>query len=346
MAYIGGTTTFPDICGTFTYGEVEDYCIEILSNEICGFTALNTVTQPTCLGVSNGSISVSVSGGTPDYIYSWTSGQSSANLENLGAGSYVLTVTDQAGCDTTMSFVLSYQTTLSANISSTNPSCNGGNDGSATAVVTGGNTYTYLWSNGGTTATIENLSSGAYSVNIIDDQGCEAQASANLSNPAAHQASFTTTSNDLTVTTNNTSTSGTYSWDFGDGNTSSQTNPSHTYDEPGNYTICLSVTTSCGTFNTCNTVPILSVSSIEEEIVISSVVYPNPAENTLFVQVNSARVQAIRVVDISGKELLKQNISSEITELSVSELASGMYFIHLIDGTQKTVSINRFVIKK
>jgi PKD repeat protein len=346
MAYIGGTTTFPNVCGTFVYGEVEDYCVEILSNEICGFTAVNTVTQPTCLGISNGSIAVTVSGGTPDYTYSWSGGQSTASLENLDAGNYVLTVTDQTGCDTTMSFVLSYQNILSASVSTSNPSCNGGNDGSATAVVTGGNTYTYLWSNGGTTATLENLTFGTYSVTVTDDQGCTTQASGNLSNPAAHQASFTTTSNDLTVTTNNTSTSGTYSWDFGDGTTSTETNPTHTYNDPGNYTICLTLTTSCGTFNTCNTVNILSVSSIEEAVVISSVVYPNPAENTLFVQVNSSRAHAIKVLDISGKELLKQTISSELTEISVADLATGMYLVHVLDEAQKTLTINRFVVKK
>ncbi len=71
------------------------------------------------------------------------------------------------------------------------------------------------------------------------------------------EAGFTSSVNGLEVDFTNTSTNGdSYSWDFGDGNSSTEENPNHSYDEDGTYTVVLSVTNECGTVE------------IEEEITI------------------------------------------------------------------------------
>ncbi len=73
-------------------------------------------------------------------------------------------------------------------------------------------------------------------------------------------AGYTSTSNGLTVDFDNTSTNATsYSWDFGDGNTSTEEDPSHTYDDDGTYAVELTATNDCGSVTTTETVVVVTV---------------------------------------------------------------------------------------
>jgi hypothetical protein len=347
LAYQGtGQTTLPPVCGTFTYGEVEDYCVEILENEICGFVVTSTVTQPTCEQVQNGSISVSVTGGASGYTYTWSNDEATSNITNLSEGTFELVLADQAGCDTTLSFELAFTTELDVTIETTNPLCAAANDGTLTALATGGNGITYQWQNGPSTAAYVGVGAGVYTVTATDDQGCLISESATLTDPAAHQASFTMTSDDLIVTLNNTSTAGTVAWTFGDGETSTVSSPTHTYTAYGTYTICVEVTTACGVFEDCQDVELLNTASLEDLVLVSSSVYPNPAQENINILVNSSAAKMIKLIDVSGKELASLPIDGELTTFSVSQFSNGMYFYHLLDATGKVVFTNRFVIEK
>jgi len=154
-------------------------------------TGTPTSTNITCNGLCNGSISgVAVTGGTAPYTYAWSNGASTANLSNLCAGSYTLTVTDNGGCSYTLPIaititqpaVLAVPTPTVSNIT-----CNGLTNGSITVAPTGGTTpYTYAWSpSGGTAATASGLSTGAYTVSVTDANGCTASASATITQPSA-----------------------------------------------------------------------------------------------------------------------------------------------------------------
>ena len=153
----------------------------VLSASITGST------NPSCYGWNNGTATVSVSGGTPNYTYLWSNSQTGATASNLAAGSYSVTVTDSHNCTAVTSTNISQPSQLSAVISSTtNVNCNSGSDGSATVTASGGTVnYTYLWSNGGSTATITNLSSGNYSVTVTDSHSCTAVASTSIDQPPA-----------------------------------------------------------------------------------------------------------------------------------------------------------------
>lgn len=72
-------------------------------------------------------------------------------------------------------------------------------------------------------------------------------------NCAAPVSAFSTVVNDLQVnfTDQTSGTPGSWSWDFGDGNTSTQQNPDHTYSAPGAYQVCLTTTSVCGTNTVC-----------------------------------------------------------------------------------------------
>jgi gliding motility-associated-like protein len=136
--------------------------------------SVNSETNVSCNGGSNGVASVSVSGGTSGYTYSWSpSGGNAATASGLVAGNYSCQVTDANGCTTTQNFTITEPTALSGTPSSTPVSCFGGSNGTASILAAGGTAgYTYLWSNSATTATATGLSAGTYNVNITDVNGC------------------------------------------------------------------------------------------------------------------------------------------------------------------------------
>lgn len=130
-------------------------------------------TDVSCKGGSNGSVSLVASGGNPPYSYQWSNGNSSSNMENLSAGDYQATVTDNDGSMITIPVVITEPEALQSTISITNPSCVNATDGSATLLVSGGTPpYIYKWSTGSTTPTINNLHPGTYGLTITDANNC------------------------------------------------------------------------------------------------------------------------------------------------------------------------------
>jgi hypothetical protein len=127
-----------------------------------------------CFGESTGSATANVSGGTPDYTYLWSDGQTTQIATGLAAGTYEVTVTDANGCEITESITITQPEEILLSTATTNANCSDSDDGTATVTATGGTgTYTYLWSNGQTTATAINLAAGNYSVTVTDENGCQ-----------------------------------------------------------------------------------------------------------------------------------------------------------------------------
>lgn len=135
-------------------------------------------------GNSQGSIDITISGGTPSYIYDWSNGSTSQDLINVQAGPYSCTVTDQNGCEVFInSTVNESQGTLALqNTITTNESCGDG-DGAIDLMITGGTApIAYNWNSGQTVEDISSLSAGNYSCTITDNQGCEIEANATIVN--------------------------------------------------------------------------------------------------------------------------------------------------------------------
>lgn len=152
-------------------------------------TAINSalkITNPSCLGFCNGNVSLTKSGGTPPYSYLWTpTSQTTDSLKNACAGSYTLTITDANLCKVTRTATLTDPTLLVANGSSTNISCFGICDGTATANPSGGTSpYTHSWSNGQKTNSITGLCAGTYTDTIKDKNGCKVLYTATITQPA------------------------------------------------------------------------------------------------------------------------------------------------------------------
>lgn len=131
-----------------------------------------SVTDVTCNGQSTGSATLSVTGGTPGYSYSWAPvGGSSSSASSLPAGSYTVTVTDAGGCVSSTSFNISEPSAITSTTSFTPAGCI--NDGTASVTSSGGSgNHTYLWDNGANTSSITGLASGQYCVTVTDGVGC------------------------------------------------------------------------------------------------------------------------------------------------------------------------------
>lgn len=136
-----------------------------------------TTNDVTCAGGNNGVAQAIATGATPPFTYVWSAGLIGQTITNLPVGNYSLTATDQFGCSATAVATILQPTPLVVNTTVVNESANGACDGSVVTSVTGGvPPYAYMWSNNTTTPTITNLCVGAYTLTVVDANGCSAGA--------------------------------------------------------------------------------------------------------------------------------------------------------------------------
>ncbi|MBM3917876.1 MAG: hypothetical protein FJ349_09775, partial [Sphingomonadales bacterium] len=125
-------------------------------------------------GGSNGTVDVTVSGGTAPYTYAWSNGAITQDIQNRPAGNDTLIVTDAFGC--TYQFVTTVTQPvgpLTINAAISNIGCYGSQAGNIDVTMTGGTPgYTYQWNNTQTTQDLSNLNPGLYSLLVYDANGC------------------------------------------------------------------------------------------------------------------------------------------------------------------------------
>ena len=238
----GPASTSEDVAGL----AAGTYNVAVTDANGCTATDVVTVTEPTLIvltpafvastcGQANGEVSVSAVGGTGAYTYLWddASASTTASVTGLLAGTYNVTVTDAQGCSQTVPATITDGASGTATAVVDNQvSCFGVCDGGATVTMTGGNpAFTYLWSNGETTATATALCVGVNSVDVTDALGCVASATVTITEPAVLTAAITSSTDPLCATvcdgTADVTVAGgtpvyTYSWTSG-GTTANET---------------------------------------------------------------------------------------------------------------------------
>ncbi|TXK73429.1 T9SS type A sorting domain-containing protein [Mesonia sp. K4-1] len=194
----------------------------VIITEPAVLAASGMTTNLSCNGGNDGTIDISVSGGTAPYTYLWSNSATTEDMIGLTAGTYNVTVTDANGCTTTESVTLTEPTMLSALATATNVSCNGGNDGTVDLSVTGGTApYTYAWDNTATTEDMIGLTAGTYNVTVTDANGCTATAAATITESTLLVTNGTITDvsclgsadGSIDVTVTGGTTPYTYAWD-------------------------------------------------------------------------------------------------------------------------------------
>ena len=155
-----------------------------LSNSF--LTASITSSSTTCNGAGDGSLTFSPA--DPTFSYVWNvPGGNGATISGLSAGDYTVTVTDQYGCDTTLTGTITdIPQLVISNVSTNDVTCFGGTNGSAAIAVNGGTApYSITWSNGADGDAISGLIAGGYSANIADANGCTTAADIVIGQPDA-----------------------------------------------------------------------------------------------------------------------------------------------------------------
>jgi gliding motility-associated-like protein len=220
----------------------------------CTLTAsLVSTTNVSCNGGTNGTITVTASGGTSPYSYKRgvQPTQNSPIFTGLAAGSYTIAVTDVNGCLINVPATITQPTAITFTTASTQPNCNGGSTGTATITATGGTgALTYQWGAGAanqTTATATALAAGTYNFTVTDANSCPKTGSVTVAQPTlvvlTQQTVAVTCNGAMNGTATVTATGGTapytYLWAGG------QTTAAITGLNGGTYTVTVTDSKGC-----------------------------------------------------------------------------------------------------
>ena len=130
---------------------------------------------------NDGSINLTVTGGTGPFKYKWSTGDTTKNISNLAPGDYTVTVTDAQPCPAMLTVTILPATIITLNTVAVNTTC-GNTNGSINASISNGGKapYTYLWNTGATTSAITSLTGGNYTLTVTDSNGCKASKSVDI----------------------------------------------------------------------------------------------------------------------------------------------------------------------
>jgi gliding motility-associated-like protein len=164
-------------------------CIQTLNVNIPEapiFTINPVVKNISCFGDKNGSINLNILGGIAPVKLVWDDSAVAGTVRNnLGPGSYTVTITDGKPCTIKRTFIILEPQLLVLQGNTTNAlDCDNANSGAINLLVSGGSApFTYSWSNGATSEDLSNIPAGNYLVSVKDANGCSQQAQYSINRP-------------------------------------------------------------------------------------------------------------------------------------------------------------------
>ncbi len=257
-----GTPILSNLCnGTYTVTVTDAHnCVATNTSTLTqpNLLAANATSSPTaCSGSSTGQVCAAPTGGTTPYTYSWNpSGLNTPCENNLGTGSYVVTVTDANSCSSVQTVIVTTPSVVAPNVGTTAVTCASICDGAALAAPTGGTgAYTYSWTptasitpaQQGTTH-ITNLCPGTYTCVVTDANGCNGTQIFTIGQPPVLNAVIsgqTTTCGSCQGTATVGITGGTGSYTISWNTVPVQTNPTANTLCVGNYTCSVTDHNGC-----------------------------------------------------------------------------------------------------
>lgn len=297
----------------------------------CSIQGINTsilvISELLCEYDTNGVLYSSASGGTAPYSYFWSTGDSLAACGNLGEGTYSVTVTDNNGCTGTADFSLIALSHLQASIDTIiNVTCEGGSDGHASVMAIGGAmTYAYSWSNGNSGPQATSLIEGLVAVTVTDANSCMDMDSGTVG--FLYALPDVDLGPDINVTDSTVTLSPTlnfegYEWSTGD------TTGSITVEANGTYWLIATDANGCSNSDTIDVS--LWPTGVQQLAGLEVLVYPNPAQGFLNIELNHPSVIRWQVVNLQGALVGHGQLAGTQEKINLGSLASGMYFLQLI----------------
>jgi len=158
---------------------------------------IDSIKNASCYGYSDGYVGISISGGNPPYIFQWDNGSGGCCLNNISAGVYTVSITDNVGCTATYQVSIGEPPPLMDSlVQIVKPTCWGSSSGAIDIYTWGGTPpYSYTWSSGHTTEDLFNIPAGIYNLTIKDANGCSITETYQVDEPP--QMTINSTVNDV-----------------------------------------------------------------------------------------------------------------------------------------------------
>lgn len=296
-----------------------------------------------CFGATDGSATATPAGGIPPYNYSWTNGASTNDLNNVGTGTYTVTITDNNGCTAVDSVALNgpaeivVTTTVTSSFGGEDISCVGASDGQArVSAQFGAAPYSYNWSNGQTGNDLIGVVAGTYGVTVRDNNGCTATSSVVLSDPPPIVLNLNINSDfngeaiscageaDGEILANASGGAGTsYSYLWSDGTT----NPLLENVPAGTYSVVVTDNFGCSVSESI---------TLTEPDPISSSIAVNSDYNGFAVSCNGGNDGDIETLVSGGVAPFTYTWSNGVTTAANSNVGAGTYFVTVTDANNCT----------
>lgn len=228
------------------------YNVTVTDSNSCMISGTFTITEPgvldlaseiqnvRCHGDSTGFINLTISGGTTPYTFAWSNGETTEDVFDLPAGTYLVNVTDSNGCSVVDTLDITEPALFTLSTIVNNVGCNGDATGSIDNTLGGGTPpVTFSWNTGDTSEDLIGIPAGTYSVIIIDSNSCTIMDTVTITEPNTLMVSSSITNagcnGDSSGAINITVTGGTmpYSYIWSNGETTEDISGL----APGTYTV-------------------------------------------------------------------------------------------------------------
>jgi hypothetical protein len=306
----------------------------------------------TCANSSDGRAEVAIVSGPTDVVWSDAVGNvllsqpampvGEAAIEGLPAGNYQVSVGTSTACGVlTHLFTITEPFGMEAEAQANAATCADASDGSLAVEVLGGSApYSYMWSNGATTATVEGIAPGEYAVSITDANGCSTTLEQLLVDaPDAINgevlAESAVAANEPIFFASSAAPELAHGWDFGDGISSSEAAPQHVYSIPGEYTVTLTLSDGACSRTVQHVVSVFVTTGVQD---VDSNGLRAWSTGTAIVLVNEAsQAGDVHVYDSAGHLVATSRLAAgtERLEVPTADWPTGIYRLAVTSATDR-----------